>query len=490
MELKFCSKCGKESQGNELFCRFCGNALRKEPTNETTRVDTMETSNEATRESVHKVMHGTMNETASGEESNLATPQQIQTSKFNLSKKSKIVVALIAILIIAIVSILQVGNSLADPKKVVARFEKSVATENATDLVSLLYCNDTRLVVDSNSISPLLAYFKSNPSYFNEVVSNLNHDALSPKDISNFSTESSNTLTLANIGKKYFIFPSYKINIKPSFVDITTAVKDVTFSMNNAEIGKSDTDKFTKEFGPYIPGNYSILANYTGKYVTLSQPYPVDLVAPDKGIAKLSVFNDMSYLNISSEYPDAKIFLNGKDVNVKVKDSKGFGPVDNSSKIYGTYVKDGQTLRSEEATVSGSGADIYLSFENSNYALVNVKEQLTDLLDYYTQYFTYAVNTNNISLINPYVPSGSSLYKAHLSYIPKTYLAGIQEDIVSADITSYNISDDGKSGKITTSEVYTIYAKDGTYSNKSFSYSYEFQFNEITSSYQLISIKT
>lgn len=486
--MKFCTKCGNEIHDGQRFCTKCGNDLTKVTINEAE-------SDEKTNLIIDEVQEseGTNLITNIPEdkgENNLAAnaTEESHRSNFKLSKKSKIVIAMAAILIIVIGAVITIGNSLSDPKKLVTRFEKDVASNNASDLASILYSNDVRLKIDSKSISPLLSYFKSNPSYFNKVVQNLNNDSISPKDISSLSSSSSNTLTLVKAGKKFFIFPNYKLNVKPSFVDITTAVKDVTFSINDAQIGKSDADKSTKEFGPYIPGNYSILANYKGKYVTLSEPYSVDLVTANSGIAKLDVFNDMNYLNITSDYPDAEIFIDGKDIDVKVKDAANLGPIDSSAKIYATYVKDGKKLKSEECSASSGDTELYLSFENASNDLNNVQDQLKDLLDYYTSDFTQAVNTNNISLIDPYVTSGSQLYKDQQSYIPNTYNAGIQENIVSADIKKYNISDDNKSGTITTSEVYNIISKDGTSSNKAFSYVYKFQYNDSTSSYQFTDI--
>jgi len=460
--LKFCTKCGNEITDEKLFCTYCGNDLRKEATTET---ESIEDNNSTT-----------------------ITPIETSTSNTKISKKSKIVMVLFAVLIIALIVIIKVGNSLSDPNKLVTRFEKDVASNNTPDLATILYSDDSRLKVDSKSIAPLLSYFKSTPAYFNEVVENLKNDALSPKDITNLSITSGNTLTLANVGKNFLIFPKYKINIKPSYVKITSTIKDVTFSINNTSIGKSDTDNSTKEFGPYIPGNYSILANYKGDYVTLSKPYSVDLISPNNGITELSVFEDMSYLNITSDNPNAEIYVNGKDANVKVKDATQFGPIQSSSKIYATYIENGRTLKSEEYTVATGDTELYLSFENATTDLNDVQTQLKDLLSNYTSYFVMAVNTNNISLIDPYVTIGSGLYKAQQSFIPTTYSNGIKEEILSTYITKYNISDDNKSGSITTSEVYNIIAKDGTSSNKTSSFVYKFQYIDSTSSYQLTTI--
>ena len=465
--MKFCTKCGNEVTEEKLFCTYCGNDLRTKPTNKT--------------EPIHNANLDTIQ------------PGELHAPNLKLSKKSKIIMSSFIILVILIFAIIKVGNSLSDPNKVVTRFKQDVASNNVSDLSKILYCNDPRLKVDSKNIAPLISYYKSNPANFNKIIENLNDDAfktnsINPKDVDSVSTEPSNVLTLIKAGKNFLIFPKYKISIKPSFINITTTVKDVTFSINNTQIGKSDTDSSTKQFGPYIPGNYSILANYKGKYVTLSKPYPVDLVSPTSGIAELSIFDDMKYLNITSDNPDAEIFVNGKDTKLKVQDATKFGPIDNSAKIYATYVKSGKKLKSDECSFSNGDTSLYLSFQNSTTGLDDVQNQLKDLLGYYTSYFTQAVNTNNTSLIDPYVASGTELYKQQKSYIPSTYKAGIQEEVISANITNYNISDDNKSGSITTSEVYNIIAKDSTSYNKTFNYVYEFQYNDSTSSYQFTNI--
>ena len=460
--MSFCTKCGNEVNVEQTFCTVCGNDLKHESTNKPQPTEKINSTDEYT------------------------------TSNVKLSKKSKIIIAVFTVIIIAIIAIAQVGNYLSDPLKLEARFQNDIASNNTTDLASILFCNDTRLTVNSSTIAPLLDYFKNNPSYYDEVIQNLNSDALHPKDIRTLKVASSNTLTLTNVGKKFFFFPNYKINIKPSFVNITTTVKDVTFSINKVQIGKSDTDKSTKEFGPYIPGTYSILADYKGKYVTLSKPYSVNLLTNITGITDLSVFEDMTYLNITSDYPDAKIFVNAKDTNVKVKDATNFGPVNASSKIYATNIIDGKKLRSEDYSVASGMADLNISFQdainaqnNAQAQLYQVQTQLKDLLYNYAYSLAQAINTNNFPLVDYYLTYGSELYKQQQKSIPISYATGDQESFISANILAYNISDDLQSGSITTSETYNFITKDGASSDKTFNHEYKFQYNIATSSYQL-----
>jgi len=323
--MKFCTKCGKAVKEEQTFCTSCGTDLKNETIGKSSGVEETKQVEETNQTEKTNEMEETeqMYENRQIEENDstieIQPIKEYQTPKENssidestetnakLSKKSKITIAIVAVLIVAIVVIVEIGNSLYNPKKLETRFKNDIVSNNNADLASIMYCNDARLIVDSKTIAPLLSYIKSHPSYYEQIIQTLDNDVISPKN--NSSTATSNILTLTNIGKKFLIFSDYKISIKPSFVDITTPVKDVTFSINNLQIGSSDTDKSTKEFGPYIPGDYSVLANYQGKYVTLNHPYPVDLVAAKNGIAKLNVFDDMSYINITSDFPDAKIFV-------------------------------------------------------------------------------------------------------------------------------------------------------------------------------------
>ncbi|MBU3101522.1 MULTISPECIES: zinc ribbon domain-containing protein [Clostridium] len=476
LKLNFCTKCGNKIIDGTHFCTSCGNDLREGSTIET--------------ESDHNIDLDTVNPELDYDMDLITTkPGDNATSHLKFSKKTKIFMSISIVLIILIVIIVNIGNSLSDPSKIVKRFEKDISSNNASDLASILYCNDSRLKVDSKSISPLLAYFKSNPTYYDKVDQDLKNNAYNPKDIDIIKLV--NTLTLSSDGKTFLIFPKYKIYIKPSFIAVTAPVKGVTFSINNTNIGESDSDNSTKEFGPYIPGAYTILANYKNSYVSSSTTYPLDLVTADNNIAKVNVLEDMKYINISSDtnYNDAEVFVNGKNVNVKVKDATHFGPINNSSQIYATLAQGGKKLTSKNYKGSSFDTDLALSFEEASSELTNVKDKLNILLSQYNYAFVDAINNNNPAAINSYVASGSQLYKLQEGYILSTAKSGIQETFISSYITNFNsISDDNKSGSFTSSESYIIYSKDGLSTPRTQSYVYGFQYNDASQTYQLTSI--
>lgn len=486
--MKFCTKCGNKVVDGQRFCTNCGYGLLSK------KFDTAVIANETTssQENIIKeddISIPALQENKFSTNNTFISPPTNTNITTKLSKKSKIIIALVAILIILSVAFVQIGNSLTDPSTIVVKFEKAISSKNASDLSNVLYCNDTRVKLDSTSVAPLLAYFNDNPSYLNNITQSLNGDALDSKKINTISSKSKNTFSLVNVGNVFFIFPIYKVNVKPTFLDINAEVKDVSFLLNKKKIGTSDTDKFSKEFGPYVPGEYTLLANYKGKYISTSKPYTVDLVSASNGKSTVNVLKDLSYVTIHCDYSDAEIFVNGKDSSTKVSDATNFGPLNNNATIYATTIKDGRTLKSNQYTICDGDTDVYLNFNSSENSLSDTKTQLQSLLSNYTYYFAAAVNTNDTSLITPYVYPDSDIYKEQQSYIPSTYKANINEDIVNCNITAYNISDDNKSGTITTSETYNI-TKGGQSSNKTFNYIYSFKYNDSTATYQLASIKS
>lgn len=462
--MKFCSKCGTKLEFGQDTCPQCGYSLGG-----------IQNKNSIENRDAIQVMD---------------KPNVIRRNS-TFSMKTKLGIVGISIAAVLLIGLFIVGSSLSKPSKVVLKFEKAVASGNKAELISILYCDDNRLEINENNITPLLNYFKDNPSYLNTVIQSLNSEALRAEQTSGLPkigvNNNQSVLTLTYTGKRFLFFSSYKIDIKPAFIQIKAGIKDVKFTLNSTEIGKSDIDNYNKEFGPFVPGKYKLLADYKGKYVTLNEPHDVDLVTATNGKTSIDMFTNLNYIKVKSEYPDAELFVNGKDSGVKIADAQNFGPLNSSTKVYAILTRDGKTLKSSEYTVSQGDTDIYLSFTEAENRVKNLQNQVHDLIYWYTYYFTEAVNTNNFSMVEYCIYPGSKLYDEQKSYIPSTYGQGIKETIMSFNITSCNLNDDNLTGTVTTEEVYNIDNK-GVSSIKNFKYKYTFRYNEAKGTYQLESI--
>ncbi|WP_010241253.1 zinc ribbon domain-containing protein [Clostridium arbusti] len=468
--MRFCTKCGTKLKENESLCPNCGYDFQS-------------------KEYKNNIVDNTqpINKNTATDNSDFPQYENSSVKKSLDSKKLRISIAGIIILVIIIGVYITIGRSMTDPAKLVSRFQSDVSSNNVADLNKILYCTDDRLKIDDKNSGALLLYFKNNPSHLNKTISDLNSE-ISSSNFRYANNPSQSNFSIINAGKTLLFFPSYKISIKPTFIDIKTSIKDVEFSLDNTKIGKSDTDNFSREFGPFVPGQYKLYASYNGKYTSLNKTYNVDLVNSTNGKVDIDTLTNLNYVKINGDYADAEIFVNNRDSGVKISDASDFGPVSSDMKIYAVTNQNGKKLKSNEYTVSNGDDSINLSFSESKNQLSSMDNQMHDLIYWYTNSFSDAVNYNNFSDVQPYLYPGSDLYNEQQKYIPSTYNNGIKENVVSFNVLSYTMSEDSKSGTVTTEEVYDIINASGQTSTKTFKYNYGFKYNEDKGSYQLTSL--
>ncbi|QCH26588.1 zinc ribbon domain-containing protein [Clostridium tyrobutyricum] len=461
--MNYCTKCGSKLEEGETTCHNCGyNFASKQYENlKDEEVEDEEVEDEELDE---------------------------EPGLPKLSKRKKIGILSAVIAIIVVVCFIFMGRSLAGPSKIADRFQADIASGNKSDLSKILYSNDNRLKIDESGSSTLISYFKDNPSYLNKVVDNMNTQISNTNLIKKASAASKNNFSLVIAGRTMLFFPKYKVNVRPTFIQINTGIKNVELSLDGNKIGKSDTDNFTKEFGPFMPGKYKLYANYKGNYTSLNKAYDIDLVDSENDRVNVDVFKDLKYIQINGQYPNAEIFVNNKNSKVRISDAGNFGPVNPGTKIYAIADEGGKKLKSDEYMVTSGDSDVELNFSDAEENLSNVQSQIGNLMSMYTTSFCQAINSGDFSNTAPYLYPGSNLYNAQVKYVSDTYNKGVNEEIVSCSVISYNLSDDNKSGTVTTAEVYRIISKDGDSSIKSFKYTYGFKYNDDMGMYQLTSI--
>ncbi len=487
--MKFCVKCGNKLEDNDMFCPKCGqkSGVENGQDDDVGNTQTFNTGliNKQNSESQFKE---DLNKEDFNDDEEVEDGSIFDTfrRKLGLNKKAAVIIG-IGILCITIFVSFLIGNAGSKPSNVVSKFQKAVASSNKGQLVDILYCSDNRLKIDEKSVTPLSNYFKDNPSYLNEVVSQLNNEII--RSDGNLNFNSKGKFGIVYVGKKYLFFKDYKIGIKPSFITVKTGIKDVQFSLNDTQVAKSDSKDFSKQLGPFIPGKYKLNADYKNSYESLNESRDIDFMNSNEDTANVEVFKDVSYININSDYPDAEIYLNNKDTGVKAKNATNFGPMTANSVVYGIASVSGQKLRSNDYILKNGDDYIKLDFTESQNSMQIDQYKMRNLIYWYTYYFTQAVNTGDFEDVEDYLYPGSSLYNAQKSYVASTYEKGIKENIKSFNVISYSLSDDKKSGTVSTEEVYDIYQNSDTEpSTKTFHYTYTFTYNDEFSGYQLSGI--
>ncbi|PJI08766.1 MULTISPECIES: zinc ribbon domain-containing protein [Clostridium] len=473
--MKFCTKCGYELKEDQIVCPKCGNKVKGA---ENKPHETLTEANDNFNTKEEKL--------PARQEENLPVP-----FKAPLSKNKKIAAASVLVLIVLIGIFIYFGKSQSSPEKVVDNFKTAVNKQDKSEMEKLMVCNDSGLKIDDGNVAMLLRYFKNNPSYLTNTLSQLDNQALNTDRINSNSNLSSYILNVKRDGNKFLFFPNYKIEVKASYITVKTKIKDANIYINNTKVGTSTSDDFSKEYGPYIPGEYVVKGSYKGKYSTSNNSQDVDTVKATNNKISVKVLEDLKYVNVKSDNDDAEIFVNSEDTGKKVKDREPIGPIDNNANIYGVIEQDGKKLKSMGETRDSYGnsenADIYLNFADAKSELQSNENEVKSLVQNYITAFCSAVNYNDISYVSSYIAPASELYNEQVKYIPNAYSQNIKENNLSCDIVSCTFDNDNKSGTVVTHEVYDI-NNNGSDSQKTFDYKYTFKYSDKNYGYQLTSI--
>lgn len=333
--MKFCSKCGSKVEIEQKFCSKCGFDLSNE-----------ESKNHFVSE----------------------TKGNKSKDKLKLHSGSKNVIISTVIIMVLFVGCFIIGNNLSKPSKTISKFEKAVNLDDKKALSKILYSKDSKLEMSEGNAEFLLNYFKEDPLFLHQLIKDLNEDSLKFESFRKGNEinpkNDARAIRLGYVGKRFLVFPKYKIIVRPAFIEVKTELKDVEFSLNSVKVGKSDKDNYSIELGPFMPGKYELLASYKGSYVDLENTYNVDFIKRDNGKTSIKALGNSKNIRVTSEYEHADIFVNNKETGVKVKDAVSFGPVSPDTSLYAVVTLDGKRVKSEEVKFHEGVSNVHLSFRN------------------------------------------------------------------------------------------------------------------------------
>lgn len=459
--MSFCTKCGTQVEDDLNFCPKCGTQILRE--------DSISIPNKNI--------------------DNLNNIEQSPIPSTKVGKINKVIIISIISIILALGFIFfLIGKSQTNVNSVIKNFQSGVATRDISKIKECVSSDDVKLDLSDENLNVLIEYINSNPSYFNEVISDLQKqkEKLDIND-SALANNSKYTFYLSPSNKFLLFFTKYKISINSFYINVAVKYKDADVSLNNKSICKSDSDNFNTEIGPLVPGKYKIKASYKGNYVTCNDMKEVDVVKnSEDNKASISLLDNLKYIDITSDEPDTKLFSNEKDTGIIINETLKYGPVTPDTKVLGMINKDGKPFRSNEVTV-GNNSAINLSFE-SLYNYNSLQYQINDLIQNYTSAFAYAVNYNDFSSIEGYLYPGSNIYNQQMKTIADYYSRNIGEEWVSSTIEDLQPSADSTEGSVKVTEAYKI-TKNGITKLNTYSNFYTFKLDKSSYTYKLTDLK-
>ncbi len=279
------------------------------------------------------------------------------------------------LIIIASIIFLRNRKSLSK-EDLVENFIESVRTRDENQVLELLEPGSPDLKVDEGGILAFFNYLDENPSYLDTI-------ELELEDQSKFYDQNKNK----DIGDRFENIVlrkkngDYYLEVKPYYFKLEVPMEGVEIYLEDKKLDISDRDNYTREFGPYMPGIYTLKGKLTssGDEDAVEQKLILLDEKPDVGKLSKEVSLDLKLVSFKLETnePDASIVLNGKNTNTKVRELEDgiLGPLPQSNTLQLVYKTPFGEIKSREVELNKVKDVLRL---NLNY---NIKEAIDGIVE-------------------------------------------------------------------------------------------------------------
>lgn len=183
---------------------------------------------------------------------------------------------------------------------------KNSDTSTLSDIVKV----DGERVKEKN-LESLVEYYSNGNNKIDTLITNLKNN----NETKDFKLQS----------KKYFFWNMYYLDVKTFNIKIKSNFEEGNFILGNS--GKVKAGETIKNV---IPGNYKITGSLNSNYEEIKTSKEI-VVMEDK---EIELNFPATKITINSDFQDAEVYINGKDIKKEVKDLKDFGPVPTDGKSF------------------------------------------------------------------------------------------------------------------------------------------------------------
>src|SRR5699024_6083795 len=92
------------------------------------------------------------------------------------------------------------------------------------------------------------------------------------------------SLVMIEKGDGFLFFDTYKLTIEPAYVTLHTNVEGTKLYMGEEEIAEADTDDYSFEYGPLVPGLHTFQGVSETDFIDLSKEEEIAVTSAEKDV--------------------------------------------------------------------------------------------------------------------------------------------------------------------------------------------------------------
>lgn len=351
--MQTCPYCKGEVSESTKFCNHCGKNIEGKQTPE----EKVSTTNEP--QQTPKNIEVT--EPLVSEENDVS---EKKLPKKKLDKKMKIIMYSSIAIIVLLIGASIFGKFQSSVDQVIKNFETAVKDKDTKKLEDMLTIDHKDLEITAESLEGFVKLYESQPSELNHLTNNLKMQAGDGGGLPNMFP-----VDLIKDGKKFIFYDNYKLVVNPVYIKASTNYKDTDIIINGEVLATTDTDNYSSEVGPIIPGEHVIEAVYDTGIFHLEAEETVK--ASDPGFAQYVDLRldgqNITFDLLKNRYNDLKtikLFINGKDTEWNIAKEDRVGPLLTDGTMNASFEADlpWGTIRTNDVPLD----DSYFSFNLGN----------------------------------------------------------------------------------------------------------------------------
>ncbi|TFJ91282.1 zinc ribbon domain-containing protein [Lentibacillus salicampi] len=248
----------------------------------------------------------------------------------------------------------QIGKANFAPENLVQNFEEAVENNDPDEIQNLLISSNKSLSINHDNTSKLVEFLKKNPEAFKNLIQKLSEQAKVLKsDVTAQETdEVYGTLNLTKDGKQWLFFDNYKLEVIPMDIKLESETDGIDLFINDEKVAASSKRKI---FGPYMPGNHVVKAEFENEYTSTETTDEIEIFNSQEDTLMHEIelpLGDVSIISLHDEY---KLFVNGEQTDIVINEGEnpiGTFPTDSSTAVYIQKEFPWGTAKSEEKPVT------------------------------------------------------------------------------------------------------------------------------------------
>lgn len=264
----------------------------------------------------------------------------VRKAKQPMATGKKVSIVTGIVIAVVVISLISWGNKYYSKSASANRTLKILQSENATQYAANFVWSDTKKKMSTSEITPFVNEISDSSWSIqrkNEVYNQL------------ISENNANGFVFKQVGKKFLIFPNYKLTVNPVNIKVSTNNKDILLKMNSKKIGTSDSNNYSKLFKHQASGFYKFAA--TGKVSGQNVATTDERIINNNAHVNLAI--DMISFDVNSNLSSGDLYVGSTKIGtltdglLHVKDV----PISKGAKAYVQEILGSQTVRTKKVSL-------------------------------------------------------------------------------------------------------------------------------------------